>query len=187
MSQRINLWLIRHGQTITPKQKSYIGQTQLQLSSLGKQQMLNYKDFFSQQSLAVILSSDLLRCQESAELMCPMGTSIIYDARFREINLGTWDGCSIAEIKKEHPEAYAKRGANMDSFCPPQGESFQDVSKRVFAALKYYSKQYATKNVALITHAGVNRVILANYLSIPLRSLLDIPQPYACCTQIAFP
>jgi probable phosphoglycerate mutase len=37
----------------------------------------------------------------------------------------------------------------------------------------------------VVGHAGLNRVLLAEYLALPLRDALRIPQPYACLTFLA--
>ncbi len=186
MKQSTHLWLIRHGHIVQPVQKSFIGQIDVPLSMRGRQQIQGWKNFFSQCSLAAVLCSDLSRCQDSAALLCPPKTPIIAHTAFREIHLGAWDGQSIANIRTQFPQEYALRGAHFDTFRPPQGESFQDLADRVLPALKQQLQLYAGKNIALVAHAGVNRVVLADYLSIPLAHVRSIPQYYACVTHVEY-
>ncbi len=186
MSKVTNVWLVRHGQIILPSEKIYVGQTELPLSPVGQRQMLDLRNFFASKSICTVISSSLGRCYESAKLLCPDNIPIILDKNLREINLGTWDGQSIAKIKSTYPAEYAERGANLQSFRPPHGESFNDLAIRVYTALDDYLSQYAGQNIVLVAHAGVNRAIIAKYMNIPLDNLLDISQPYASCTFLQF-
>ncbi len=184
MLSTTTLWLLRHGEIEQPPVKSFIGQWDLALSLAGQAQIRTWKDFFATKDIAIILSSDLMRCKQSVEELCLPHIPVIYDTSFREINLGTWEGQSITQVKANEAEAYAIRGSNLDTFRPPQGESFNDLAKRVQKDLYKYLTKYEGKNIILMAHAGVNRVIIANYLSMPFKDVLDIPQPYACCTKI---
>ncbi len=184
MIKYTNIWLLRHGEIDCPASKSFIGQWDLPLSVNGKQQIHSWQDFFVKQNIEAILSSDLIRCRQSVHELNLPDIPIIYDAKFREISLGDWEGQPIANIKTTQPNAYAKRGQNLDTFCPPKGESFNDLSARVHKALYSYLSNNNWKNILLLSHAGVNRVIIANYLSLPLKYVLNISQSYACCTKV---
>ncbi len=180
------VWLMRHGHIVQPKQKSFIGQSDLPLSKLGREQIRGWQSFSATQNLDAVLCSPLQRCQESAQILCPQGIVIITEPALREIHLGTWEGQSIAHIKEQFPQEYAARGKNMGSFRPPQGESFEDVAQRVLPAMEHYLHIYAGKKLLVMAHAGVNRVILAHYLHLPLQDTLSIPQPYGCCTHLLY-
>ncbi len=181
-----HLWLVRHGQIVLPDQKTFIGQQDLPLTSLGRKQMQDLKVFFEQKNLDIVLCSNLKRCLNGANLLCPKSVPIVADVNFQEINLGTWQGQTIKAIKNKYPLDYLERGNNIHSYRPQNGESFQDVESRVMSTLKAYLEKYKGKNIALIAHAGVNRIIIANYLNLHLKYLLSIPQPYGCCTSLIF-
>ncbi len=183
---KTHVWLVRHGHIMQPKTKIFVGQTDLSLSAVGQKQMLNLRNFFSQKSIAAVLCSDLSRCQESAKLLCPPQVPIIQEPHFREIHLGNWEGKSIAYIQKHHFEEYTTRGENLHNFRPEQGESFIDLDLRVHNALKTHLHTYSGKNILMVAHAGVNRVILARYLHIQLKNILQIPQPYGCYSCIQY-
>ncbi len=177
-------WLVRHGHIEKPKQKCFIGQSDLPLSGIGKKQIQSWQSFFAQQNLAAAICSPLQRCLDSAHILCPTTIPLVVEPAFSEIHLGAWEGQAIAHIQKQFPQEYALRGKNMNSFRPPQGESFEDVAQRVLPQLAHYIHIYAGKKILMVAHAGVNRVILAKALHLPLTHLLDIPQPYACCTHL---
>ncbi len=182
MKSTTNIWLVRHGCIALPPTKIFVGQTNLPLNHTGRKQMQALQDFFIQENLDAVLCSDLERSQESAALLCPPQVPLIVEKDFREIHLGIFEGRSVAEIQREYTEEYVARGAYIHSFRPEQGESFEDLDARVHTALAKHLQTYTTKNIAIVAHAGVNRVILARYMSLPLKYVLDIPQPYGCCT-----
>ncbi len=181
---KTEFWLMRHGHIVQPRQKNFIGQSDFPLSDLGKKQMQSWQSFFAKQNLAAVICSPLQRCVESARILCPTSVPMTAESAFKEIHLGTWEGQEVAHIREHFPQEYTARGKNMDSFRPPQGESFHDVAQRVLPMLAHYLHMYAGKRFILVAHAGVNRVILAKALHLPLAHVLDIPQPYGCCTHL---
>lgn len=83
----------------------------------------------------------------------------IIDA-FQEQNFGSWQGRRYSEI--EWPS-----GDELDlaKFCPPGGESFEDVTARVATAIEDLSGTMP-EHVVIIAHAGVIRAALAMALEL---------------------
>jgi probable phosphoglycerate mutase len=103
----------------------------------------------------------------------------------KEINMGDWENQTIDYIKDHFPEMYEKRGSNIDTFIPPGGESFEQMQKRVMPAFEYIAGNTAG-NILIISHAGVNRVILSKLLDFPLKYIFKIIQPYGCINQLSW-
>lgn len=98
-------------------------------------------------------------------------------ATLNEINMGEWDGKRFDQIKKQSPKEFEKRGKNIDTYKVPGGESFHDVSCR---AVPYFEHCMNTskKNILIVTHAGVIRVILCHLLKMKLADLFQIKITY---------
>ena len=79
---------------------------------------------------------------------------------------------------------YEKRGSNIDVFIPPGGESFEQLQKRAMTAFEYIA-QSTTGNILIISHTGVNRVILSKLLDFPLKDIFKIDQPYGCINKLS--
>ncbi len=93
----------------------------------------------------------------------------------REIHLGEWQGCTRAEIGSRFPGEWEKRGRDLAGYRPPGGESFEDLRARVVPAFEDIRKTLSG-NALIVSHAGVNRVILCHVLGMPLSNLFRLDQ-----------
>ena len=99
------------------------------------------------------------------------------DPDLREINLGEWDGRPKLDIEAESPAEWKTRGASIDTFRPPEGESFSDLYQRVIPVFEHIAETVSSP-VLIVGHAGVNRVILCRVLNMPICKLFSIGQNY---------
>jgi len=175
------IYLIRHGALVEEYgRKRYLGQQEVSLSDKGRRQMEIAADFLAAAEIAAIISSPLGRCLESAEIIAQklqLRSSV--DNNFAEINLGAWDGRKREDIMAQFPQDYAARGRDLKNFRPPGGESFQDLQERAWPAFLTALKKY-DKPLAIVTHAGVIRVIISKLQGTSLNNLLAIGQDYGC-------
>jgi broad specificity phosphatase PhoE len=178
------IFLMRHGETESDGVKRYIGQTDLPLSTLGRQQAGGWCDFFRRIPLAAIFSSDLARTRETAAIIgAGRNMPLIAEPGLREIHLGSWENLPFVTVEKEDPEAFRERGEHIDTFRPPGGESFLDLQQRGVAAFCQAVNQ-TDDNLLIVAHAGINRVILCHILEMPLGNLFRLAQAYACLNTI---
>ncbi len=180
------LYLIRHGEiTARSEQHRFIGQLDLPLSEHGRQQMRGFACHPTLQTVEKVLTSPLIRCRESAAILTAhLGCSaaeVVPD--LAEINLGEWEGLTVAEVKDRFPGEYAARGNDLAGFRPVGGESFADVLRRSWPVFER-AAGCGVDRVALVSHAGVNRVLLCRILGMPLNNLFRLQQDYACCNII---
>lgn len=180
------IFLVRHGQIEHGNEKCYIGITDFPLSNAGIRQMTSVREYFSGIEIEKAFTSPLKRCLQSAEILLE-GSSISSEVinELKEINMGAWENQTIAHIKDHFREMYETRGANMDAFIPPGGESFEQLQQRVMPAFEYIVANTAG-NILIISHAGVNRVILSRLLDYPLQDIFKISQPYGCINQLSW-
>ena len=180
------IFLVRHGQIDYGSEKRYIGITDLPLSNAGIGQVIRLKEYFSGIEIEKAFTSPLKRCRQTAEIMLE-GSGISREVidELKEINMGEWENQTIDYIKDHFGEMYEKRGANIDAFIPPGGESFEQLQKRVMPAFEHIAQNTA-QNILIISHAGVNRVILSQLLDFPLQDIFKISQPYACINQLTW-
>ncbi len=180
------IFLIRHGQIDCGGDRRYIGITDLPLSAAGIEQVTRLKECFSDVEMERVFTSPLTRCRQTAAILLKgTDTEAMVIDELKEINMGDWENQAIDYIKDRFPEMYEKRGANIDTFVPPGGESFAQLQKRVMPALEKIIVHTAG-NVLIISHAGVNRVILSQLLDFPLQHIFKISQPYGCINQLSW-
>ena len=171
--------LIRHGETEKHKEKIFMGKTDVSLSDEGRHQCmivgieLQHFDIDS----SVIYCSSLKRARQSAEeIVANIGRNftIIEIPEFEEMNLGSWDGQYISEIKEKYPEEYEKRGQDMLGFrIDDEAENFYDLRNRV---LKKFNEivQEQPGDVVIVSHSGVLRVLKCELTGRPLSDVLRL-------------
>ena len=176
------IYLLRHGAVQQRVPRRFLGQSDVPLSPLGVAQAQEVGRRLRRLRFAEVFSSPLRRAIHTAQLASGLPQEAIRRIEaFREIDLGLWEGLSVAEVQARYPGAYEARGADLAHFRPPGGESFADVAARAWPALlSLIADRAQTKSgpLLIVAHAGVNRVLLARASGLPLQELLTIPQPY---------
>lgn len=177
--------LLRHGEIQTgTHEKRFIGQVDLPLSDMGRQQAQYWRECLVDAPLARIFSSDLSRCMETTRIIADDRSITIKPlAGLREINLGQWDGMTFRQLKARWPDAYQKRGMDLVRFRPPAGESFLDLRQRVVPVFEHAVAQ-SGKHLLIVAHAGVNRIILSHVLGMPAENLFRMAQGYGAMNLI---
>lgn len=174
------IYLLRHGEINPGKPRKFIGQTDLSLIPEGREQMSVLGSFLHRRTtFDQIVSSPLSRCLESSELLNrSLKTITCVEPDLAEIHLGDWEGLTAEQVREKFPGEYEARGADMAGYSPAGGESFQDLQDRVWPVLQKIIAQVET--AAVVSHAGVQRVLLCRILGIPLDNLFRIKQDYGC-------
>lgn len=176
------IYLVRHGEPLLRKSQDrvYIGKTDIPLSPKGIGQAHGLSTDFRGLTVRQILCSGLVRTRQTAEIIAsPHGLAPAIRPALNEIDLGTWEGLHVSEVKQRYPGEYEKRGHDIINYRTPGGESFLDCSRRVLACF-FDIIAGAADNIIIIAHAGVNRIILSHALGLPLDDLFAIRQQYAC-------
>lgn len=162
--------LIRHGVTDWHAQGRVLGQRDVPLSQAGVEQMNEAAAAIEGVAVAEIITSPLQRALQSAEILGRRyGIEVARDPRLTDFQLGRWSGMATAEIAAA-PE-YQRFLDNPTSDRIPGGESLEEIRRRAVAAVE----QAITDNpsgdaIAVVSHAGVIRVVLAHYLGSPVQN-----------------
>ena len=185
------MWLVRHGSLPPNPERRMVGARDIPLSDAGRAQIRAMaRQFVPElvQGVGAVICSDLDRCRETAALLLENMPEASQQGRpplhlepgLREICLGRWQGMTRTEIESTWPGAYAARGQDMAHYCPPEGESFMQAQRRALAALARWRRAYPCATLLVVSHAGIIGTLLAHYLALPLRHVLQIPQHYGC-------
>jgi len=155
--------LMRHGEA-TNNTKHYFSNypevTVAHLTAKGKLEVMALAKKLSKQKnkIDVIVSSDLARARETAEILAEiLKVPVIFNANLREVNVGNLNGQPIDE--KRCPEL--KKNNTERDFTVNGGESYLQLQKRMVQGLKEIISQYSQKNILIVSHET------------PLMSLLD--------------
>jgi broad specificity phosphatase PhoE len=81
-----------------------------------------------------------------------------------EIKLGDWQGLHMDEISQKWPELWKQSRIDPSEVTMPNGESFQQVTERAARAFEMIVSDNQDKQVAMVTHDVVIRVLVAHIL-----------------------
>lgn len=133
-----------HGTTLDNEKDLSSGWSDVELSELGKEQSLDLKKHLSDQRFDVVFCSDLKRAVDSAYLTFEGVSPIVIDPRLRECNYGTYNA-RPSDIVEPLQEC-----SITEKF--PEGESYEDVKKRIADFLEFLKINYTGKRVAIVAH-----------------------------------
>jgi len=137
--------------------------------------------------LEAVYTSDLSRAVRSAQVIAePFGLLPVETPDFRERNFGIWEGMAFTEIKEKYTKEFECWANNPLKYSPIGGESTVRVKDRVLPSLYRILNSHKGKNIAVVAHGGVNRIILCHFLGIPLENIFRIEQGYAAVNIIEF-
>jgi probable phosphoglycerate mutase len=178
--QRRMIFLIRHAQPVLPDgRKRFLGQADPPLSLQGLAEAKRLPWGLTGYRLSGIYSSDLMRSRQTAAIIAErLGMQYYPIPELSEISMGIWEQMTFDEVRIRYPEAFKQRGIDIANYRTPGGESFADLQRRVLPVFFDIVKN-STGNIAIVSHSGVNRVILCTLSSLPLDKLLTFQQHYA--------
>ena len=184
---RLRIFLLRHGHLENSERHVINGSTDVSLSSTGLDQMNFWKKRFSGSFLDFFCSSTLRRTIDGVKILSD-GKDVPVQAisGFCERSFGDWEGKTRQEIERLNPEGY-RRWLEVDpAFAPPNGESLEMFRERVKETLDEVLEKSMGKNILMVGHSGVNRVLLLQALGLSLEHYFRISQDYACLNIVDF-
>lgn len=146
------LYFIRHGQTDWNLMGKIQGQHDVPLNDTGRAQATNVADKLARFNLEYIISSDLSRASETAQIIGnKLNIRVDYDARLREYDFGILTGMTRNMLDPNSEQAFF---ANPTYF---NAESFDAAFARVKGFLESVG---FNKNILVVTHGGVINFVL---------------------------
>ncbi len=155
----MNIYLIRHTTPDVPSGVCY-GQSDVPLASSFADDCALLRSKLPERWDRVY-SSPLSRCRRLAEQLCPQPTE---EARLMELNFGNWEGQAWNDID---PVALNPWMNDFVNVACPGGESYREMAERITAFWKNLIGG-EQQTVAVVTHAGPIRALLAQVLSLSL-------------------
>lgn len=159
--RRLIVW--RHGQTEHNAGGLWQGQLDTDLSETGQEQARAAAVGLAGLEPHRIVSSDLRRAAHTAaELAALTGLEVTHDERFREIDVGTWQGMSQGDVAERYPDEHAALGRGEDIRRGEHGEAVEHVRDRVHAAAHDLLAEVGEGECAVVaTHGVAGRALAA--------------------------
>jgi len=143
------LLLARHGETDWNREGRWQGWADPPLNDAGREQARALADQLRTTPFDAVYSSALRRAHETAEIVgAPHGVPIRVDRDLREIDIGSWSGLTRDEIDERFPDGRR-----------PDGETREQHSERVLAAVIRLARENEGRRVLVVTHGGTLRAL----------------------------
>ena len=152
----MNIYVVRHGESVGNVEKSYHGSEELELSEKGIAQVGVLKKKLDNIKFNKIYVSERSRAAQTAQLLGYKHIEI--SEKLNERGFGIFEGLTFCEIEREYPLQCSHWLEDWRNYRPDKGESHSDIAKRVFDFMDTLLAN-EKDDVLIITHAGVMRMI----------------------------
>lgn len=157
----MNIYVIRHGQVSSNKERIIASYTEVDLDETGIEQAMQASRLLKEIDYDMIYCSPQKRTMTTMKILNKDKKPVIFDERLKERNAGKLEGKSALEIDLDSYWNYY----NEDIY--ENAESMMSLFQRVYEFLEYLKKQSHLQNVVIVTHDGVCRTIACYFRGIP--------------------
>ena len=151
----MKIYSTRHGQTAYNKQEIILGTTDIDLDETGEKQAQELAEKINELgNIDIMIVSPMKRAMKTARAVAEKcGIDMVIDERLREWDYGEYEG------KSRFTEGFAENKINFGVRMGKSGESLLQLSHRVYTALDDIISRYRDKNLLIVSHGGICRVI----------------------------
>ncbi|MFM2314251.1 MAG: hypothetical protein RLZZ04_3527 [Cyanobacteriota bacterium] len=175
----LNLYFVRHGETLASKTGGFCGTSDVELTTEGAMMAKDFALAYSKIEWTAVFSSPMIRTMATAKPLCAMiGMEMQLRDGLKEINFGQWEGKTPTEVNQQYHDEYVKWQAEPGWNAPPEGERAIDIARRSSEVIEEIEKTYQTGNVLVVSHKATIRIMLCSLLGIDVgryRDRLDLP------------
>jgi broad specificity phosphatase PhoE len=152
--------LARHGETDWNRENRFQGHADPPLNETGRAQAAELAAALVNEPLAAVYSSPLRRAFETAQIVAaPHGLEPVPVGALREVDVGSWQGLTRAEIEERFPEQFARWLDYEQGW--EDGESYDEMGQRVLAALLELAATHEGERILAVSHGGPVRAAYA--------------------------
>lgn len=157
----MKLYVVRHGRTDNNDKNVFngrydedINQTGIEQAKIARDKLLNYK-------IDLIISSPMKRTIHTAQIININNIDMITDKHFIERDVGE---LTLKSVDSKDSKEYWKYTDSKYKGL----ETISEIQKRVFEGLDNIKNKYKDKNVLIVTHAAVTRMIKIYFENLPI-------------------
>ena len=150
--------MVRHGETDWNRERRFQGRADQPLNEAGRGQARELAELLRDEPVSAVYTSPLRRARETAEILAEdFGLRPQPLDALLEIDVGAWEGLTIDEVRAAYPgRADEDWRSGWD-----EGETYDELSRRVLPALVELGTKHEGGHVLAVTHAGPLRAVIA--------------------------
>ncbi|KEK24965.1 phosphoserine phosphatase 1 [Bacillus gaemokensis] len=170
------LYVTRHGETEWNVAKRMQGRKNSNLTEKGMLQAKQLGDRIKDIPLHAIYSSPSNRTIHTAELIKgDRDIPVIADEHFYEINMGIWEGQTLADLERQYPEEVNLFWNEPHRFCSASGENFYDVHSRVIEGVNLLLEKHQGESILIVSHAAAAKLLVGHFAGLSVEKVWDDP------------
>jgi broad specificity phosphatase PhoE len=152
--------LARHGETDWNRDGRFQGHADPPLNETGRAQAVELARALANERIAAVYSSPLRRAFETAQVVAAAhGLGPVAVEALREVDVGSWQGLTRAEIEARFPEQYARWLGHEQGW--EDGETYEQMGERVVESLLALAAAHDGERILVVTHGGPIRAAFA--------------------------
>ena len=163
------LLLVRHGETELNSSLRYWGKTDVPLGTNGVKAAESLRERLAGEKIDCVYSSTLQRAMVTAQTIAsPHNLEVIRCPELNEIDFGKMEGLAFSQINQKFPEIARLWMQRSPDLAYPEGESLQELDKRVKDFRERLSRHTATDVALIVAHSGVLRTLICQLLGLEI-------------------
>ncbi len=165
------IYLVRHGETDWNREDRCQGCLDIDLNAEGIKQAEVVAQRLSGEEIHSIYCSNLKRAYSTAEIIgqkCNLG--VIRHEALNEIHFGDWEGLTFAQLRNRPDYNYSDWRLSPHTVVFPGEGSLSNVQKRVMKYVDEIILKNVEKNILIVSHGGVIKLIILGLLGIGLEA-----------------
>ena len=164
----LQVYLVRHGETVWNAERRIQGQSDSPLTEKGEQQAWQVGERVKHLGITHIIAIDLGRTRRTAEIIADAcGCSVTLDARLRELNMGVLEKRPLDGLTTEEEQWRAALVNGTEGGRIPEGESMTEMATRMHAALNACLDLPAGSRPLLVSHGMALGSLVSTILGLP--------------------
>lgn len=169
--------IVRHGQSEYNVAGRIQGQTDTQLTALGRLQAEAAAEYLKDWHFDAAYASDLERAFETCSRIAARheGLKVTPVPELREIYFGKWQGMTSAEAAEAYPEEFSVYRNDYCNSQAPDGEPMRDMDRRARDIMWRIAKAHEGQTVLVTSHAGPMRSMQCEWLGLPFDRIRETP------------
>lgn len=164
----LQVYLVRHGETLWNAERRIQGQSDSPLTEKGETQARQVAERAKALGITHIITSDLGRTRRTAEIIADIcGCDVTLEPRLRELNMGVLERRPLDSLTEEE-EGWRRQLVNGTADGRiPEGESMQELSERMHAALATCLELPQGSRPLLVSHGMALGCLVSTILGLP--------------------
>jgi alpha-ribazole phosphatase/probable phosphoglycerate mutase len=181
----MDLFLVRHGETLSNIKKIYAGKGSESLTIRGTFQAKYVAERLKKHKIEALYSSPVKRAVQTSEIIGhEVSLDVIIEDSFREMELGPWEGLSEDDINLNYPVEWQIWQTKPAELKLPGRETLDELLKRVVSCVYKITQGGNYQKIVVLTHVAIIRVLVLWQAKKSLNLYRTIHVPNAGITNI---